>query len=378
MARLARNEYLDPQTIQIVHVTTRCVRRAFLCGSDPVSGNSYEHRREWIRERLEFLASVFAIDCLTFAIMSNHIHLILRSRPDIVRGWSDKEIAERWLRLCPPRKNGKPTTPSPSDVSMIVNDPRRVAELRLRLSDVSWWMRFTAQKIAQQANKEDHCTGRFWEGRYRAQLLLDEPSILACAIYVDLNPIRAAIAQSLVESEFTGAKARIDDLKDSMIEYSTAQQVEPDEVYSAGNRSCKRKMYKPKRTRRWERSQGRTSSGWLSPIEVSESSDPIGPDPSRCGRRASLKGFLTMSVVRYLELLDWTGRQVRTGKRGSIPETVAPILQQLGVEADDWIELAFQFGSLFKRAAGTSVALSAESNQRGLNWMQAPGSACFG
>ena len=85
MARLARCEYLDPQTIQNVHITSRCVRRAFLCGDDPFSGKSYEHRRKWIRERLEFLASIFAIVCLTFAVLSNHIHLILRSRPDIQR-----------------------------------------------------------------------------------------------------------------------------------------------------------------------------------------------------------------------------------------------------------------------------------------------------
>ena len=107
MSRLARGEYLDPQLIQIAHITTRCVRRAFLCGEDPLTGKCYEHRRQWIERRLEFLASVFAIDCLTFAVMSNHVHLILRTRPDIVRTWSDREIARRWLKACPPRKNGK-------------------------------------------------------------------------------------------------------------------------------------------------------------------------------------------------------------------------------------------------------------------------------
>ena len=73
MARLARREMIDPSEIQVCHAVSRCVRRAFLCGDDPVSGESYEHRRQWIRDRLEFLASVFGIDCLTYAIMSNHI-----------------------------------------------------------------------------------------------------------------------------------------------------------------------------------------------------------------------------------------------------------------------------------------------------------------
>ena len=57
MARQARGEYLNPSEVQIVHAVQRCVRRAFLCGRDPLSGESFEHRRQWIRERLEFLAS---------------------------------------------------------------------------------------------------------------------------------------------------------------------------------------------------------------------------------------------------------------------------------------------------------------------------------
>ena len=104
MARLARREMIDPSGVQVCHAIRRCVRRAFLCGDDPVSGESYEHRRQWIRNRLEFLASVFGIDCLTYAITSNHIHLILRSRPDMVATWSGEEVARRWLRLFPVRR----------------------------------------------------------------------------------------------------------------------------------------------------------------------------------------------------------------------------------------------------------------------------------
>ena len=85
MSRQARGEYLDPNEIQMVHTIQRCVRRAFLCGDDPLTGVSFEHRRMWIRERLEFLASVFGSDCLTYTVLSNHLHLVLRSRPDVVQ-----------------------------------------------------------------------------------------------------------------------------------------------------------------------------------------------------------------------------------------------------------------------------------------------------
>ena len=380
MSRLARQECLDPQTIQIAHVTSRCVRRAFLCGDDPYSGVNYEHRREWIRERLEFLASQFAVDCLTFTVMSNHIHLILRSRPDIVRGWSDQQVAERWLQICPPRKNGKPVEPVPSDLAMLTNDSRKIAELRIRLSDISWWMRLTCQKIAKQANVEDGCTGRFFEGRYKAQLLLDEASILACSIYVDLNPIRAAMAQSIEDSDFTGAKARVDDLKDS--DYQVLDPVKKTSVdVNSKTRKTKKQIRnskaKPKRTRRWERSSGRKQSGWMSPVEINESLDPAGTDASRCGRRASLKGFLTMSIGRYLELLDWTGRQLKSGKRGTIPANIAPILSRLNIKADRWFDLASRFNRLFKRAAGAPESLAVEASRRGQSWLQAPGASCF-
>ena len=366
MARLARGEYLDPQTIQIVHVTTRCVRRAFLCGNDPYSGKSYEHRRQWIRDRLEFLASIFAIDCLTYAVMNNHIHLVLRSRPDIVGTWSDQEVARRWLRLCPLRKDkdGQAAEPSEAELNMITGDPRRVAMLRIRLSDISWWMSRTAEKIARMANREDECTGRFWEGRYRAQLLLDEASLLACAIYVDLNPIRAALAETPEQAPFTGARDRIDDLRANQ---DKANRKKP----------CPNPHRSRKPDRRWERSRRRLHSGWMSPLQINEKDDPVGVDVSSCGRRASLKGFLSMPLVGYLELLDWTGRQLRNDKPGSIPDHLTPILQRLGIQGKSWCELVGKFGRLFKRAAGNAESISKEAHRRGQNWMQAPGVSCL-
>ena len=161
MPRQARGEILDPAEIQLVHCVQRCVRRAFLCGSDPLTGKSFEHRRQWMRSRLEFLASIFAIDCLTYTLMSNHVHLILRSRPDVVAAWSDQEVARRWLRLFPRRRepDGSPAEPNEAEVASLVNQPAVLAERRRRLSDISWWMKCSAENIARRANAEDECTG---------------------------------------------------------------------------------------------------------------------------------------------------------------------------------------------------------------------------
>ena len=164
MGRKARGEVMDPARIQIFHCIHRCVRRAFLCGDDPYSGVCYEHRRAWIRQRLEFLASIFAIDCLTYTVLSNHLHLVLRSRPDLVKTWSDQEVARRWLRLFPRRtnKDGTPAEPSPAEINSIVNDSEALAKRRRRLSDISWWARCTAENIARRSNREDEVTGHFW------------------------------------------------------------------------------------------------------------------------------------------------------------------------------------------------------------------------
>jgi REP element-mobilizing transposase RayT len=348
MARLARGETINPAKIQILHCIQRCVRRAFLCGKDPVTGQSFEHRRGWIRDRLQFLASIFGIDCLTYTILSNHAHIVLRSRPDVVASWSDKEVAQRWLRLHPKRrkKNGDPAEPSEPELNMIVNNPARLAELRLRLSDISCWMGRLAEYIARRSNAEDNCTGRFWQGRYRGDNLLDDAALLTCAMYVDLNPIRAAMAETPETSQFTGAKDRIDDLA------------------ARSDRSSDHD---------WQRAGAGQQSGWLSPIGIDEQKDELGPELDTTGRRASRKGFLSISLTDYLQLLDWTGRAIRADRRGSIPAHLAPILTRIGVNGEHWYELVTRFGKLFKRAAGSAENLAAEARRRGVRWLQGPG-----
>lgn len=334
MARSARKVSIAPSQIQIVHLWNRCVRRAFLCGQDPLTGKNFEHRRQWARERLEHLASIFAIDCITFAIMSNHTHQILRSRPDIARLWSEREVATRWLRISPRRDaKGNPKEPSESDINRILNSPGMIEKIRLRLSDVSWWMRYFSHYMAVRSNKEDEVSGHFWESRFGSELLADEASILTCMIYVDLNPIRAQLADSPETSDYTGAKERIDDLR---ISAGTTELGNEKLTLSSSQMTI----------HDWERvGKGNKHSGWLSPVEVHEASDPIGPDPEQGDRRASRKGAVAISLIRYLELLDWAGREIRADKRGSIPTHLLPILQRLGLTGKEVLSRMWQFAA---------------------------------
>ena len=164
MARVAREEVFAPDEVAIVHVMNRVVRRCFLLGVDDLTGKNYDHRKVWIDELFQRFAACFGIDLLAFAILSNHFHVVLRSRPDVVASWDDTEVARRWLRLCPVRKqkDGSPEEPNEAELNSIRKDPQRLAEIRLRLSDISWWMRLLCQRIATRANAEDDEPGKFW------------------------------------------------------------------------------------------------------------------------------------------------------------------------------------------------------------------------
>ena len=136
--------------------------------------------------------------------MSNHVHVVLHMHPGTANAWSSDEVASRWVRLFPA------STPElcPQKVAAIVENAELIAIYRIRLADVSWLMKCLSEPIARRANVEDKVTGRFWEGRFKSQLLLSEKSILAAMTYVDLNPVRANIAKGVSTSDNTSVKMR--------------------------------------------------------------------------------------------------------------------------------------------------------------------------
>ncbi len=383
MPRLPRNEQFDPKSVCICHLVQRCVRRAYLAGEDTVSGKNYEHRREWIRCRMERLASVFGVDVLTYAILSNHLHIVVRTRPDVIAGWSDSDVALRWLRVFPGRRiDEQLADPTTTDVEALANNAERIQEIRVRLSNPSWFMKALCEPIARLANKQDEATGHFWEGRFKSLAITDEAGLLACSMYVDLNPIRAAMAETPEESLHTSAYDRIKSLQGAMIPSAAAELVaiateeagrilrssSPDEVRKRNAAAKKRKGHSILR------------DAWLAPLTINERAKP-GPQSSKTGVRASDKGFLSLELRDYLTLLDWTGRQRGSVQRAEIPSDLETILKRIGIDGRMWVDLVWKFKKYFGRsgAAGSPQSLKAAAMLRNRSFARGQRSAteCF-
>jgi len=271
------------------HCTTRCVRRAFLCGKDRYTGQSFEHRKAWLENRFVELANVFAIGLAAYAVMSNHYHVVVRIDADRAKAWSNEEVLERWGQLFSVR--GDEST-------------ERIALYRERLISLSWFMRCINEPLARRSNEEDRCKGRFWEGRFDSQALLDESALIRCMTYVDLNPIRAAIASTPEASPHTAIQARIEGRDTGLLGFNDQQ----------------------------------------------------GPLPLR--------------RMEYFELVDWTGRQVRRGKRGTVAGELPPIIERLDYSGQQWQREMKYYGKWYARAVGGLASIENYCQYLGQKWLK--------
>ncbi|MDO6567538.1 transposase [Alteromonas sp. 1_MG-2023] len=285
------------------HCISRCVRQCYLCGVDQHSGKSYEHRRGWVERRLLNLAKVFSIDICAYAVMSNHVHVVLHVDKKKANAWNVKKVLTQWHQIHKgtllTQKYLKGEQLSESE-AQAVNDTATI--YRRRLFDISWFMRSLNEYIARAANKEDECTGRFWEGRFKSQALLNENALISCMAYVDLNPIRAKIANTPEHSKHTSIYCRLSSLK-----------------------------------------LNQQPAALLHFAHNSKTIDKKG---------------LPFDLIDYLELVDTTGRSIRDDKPGYIETACAPILSRIGMNNAAWHQLTTKFEELFTSAAGCEATMN--------------------
>lgn len=297
---MARRLLVDVSVTRYYHCISRCVRQAFLCGE------GREHRKQWLEDRLELLAANFAVSVCGFALMDNHLHLLVRLDPSVAEGWSDEEVARRWIAVYPPKTLDRD---DPETVRAWVanecRDAKRIAAYRQRLQDLGWFMKSLKEPLARMANKEDDCKGTFWESRYKSIAILDEEALLATCAYIDLNPVAAGIAALPETSPHTSVRQRVRHAK-SAGKLGALKEAARSSV--AGSRAAGRME----------------ESHWLCPLE------DLRAKGSR--REGMLDGF---SLGSYLLLVDYTSRLVRSGK-ARVSSEVAGILERLNTSAEFW------------------------------------------
>ena len=142
------------------HCISRCVRRAYLCGEDKYTEKSFAHRRQWVIERMHYLASIFNLDICAYAIMSNHYHLVLHVNELHNGELSNEQVCERWCQLYSKpvlveRCQGEQTSSAAENKAALAI----ISGWRGRLVDISWFMRCLNEFIARKANKEDAQAG---------------------------------------------------------------------------------------------------------------------------------------------------------------------------------------------------------------------------
>ena len=240
--------------------------------------------------------------------MSNHYHLVLKVCPEQLEKLSEEEIMDRWCALfkgpllIQRYRDGEDLKAfERKTVSDIVN------VWRSRLSSISWFMRCLNQPIAHQANREDKCTGKFWESRFTSQSLKSEEALLSCMAYVDLNPIRAGMADTPETSSYTSVRERLKP------EFDLQQAIDD-----------------------------QTECGDL--LDFTMPLKPLLPFENRLVNEPQT-GIL-FNFEEYLALVDWTGRIIRIDKRGHIDNALPPILNRLQITADQWRINTTQFEAI--------------------------------
>ena len=155
-----------------------------------------------------------------------------------------------------------------------------------------------------------------WESRYKSQALKTDHALLACMAYADLNPIRANLANTPENSDYTSIQERIKPKWD---------------LKKAIQRQVKQKSMLP------------LTDSNINNIKPSQLMTFAYPDTS------NKQTSLPFNLIDYLELVDWTGRIIREDKRGHIKQTTPPILERLEVNNKDWLLASNQFENIFNK-----------------------------
>jgi hypothetical protein len=321
-----RSRLVDPTLTRWYHCISRCVRRAFLLK------DGLHDRKDWLQQRMELLAKVFAVSVAGFSILDNHLHVLVRLDPDLMKDWSDEEVARRWGTLYPPRNRKRQIVPISSEwLQSKVSDPEWIAKTRKKLGSLSWYMKALKEPLARLANLEDDCDGAFFAARFKSIALLDVIALLQVCVYIDLNPLAAGIVCLPEKSPYTSITERVEHAWPNLTraDFEAALQGLVVEHLPSGEAE---------------------QTHWLCPLEDRRQQGAV--------REGMLEG---LSLPKYLLLVDHTARLFREGK-AQLDSAVAPIFDRLGTSADFWQHQLEQLKATFscRKVTGRVLASTKE------------------
>jgi REP element-mobilizing transposase RayT len=273
---------------------------------------------------------MFAIDVASYAIMTNHYHVLVRVNVEQAATWSFEEVIQHWSLLFQVPETIKDYLAGNLVESKDIQAVENTLEIyRERLTSISWFMRCLNEHVARQANLEDKCHGRFWEGRFKSQAILDETALINTMVYIDLNPIRAKIADTPESSEYTSIAERI------------AHRNLANDIKCAFHGKLMQFLD---------------------------------------GKGIQDTPHIPMHLTDYIELVDWTGRQIRPNKRGAISENAPPILTRLGIEQSNWLQNCLSLEKDFRQVIGSVATIEKFCQTIGQKWLQGISNCrrCFG
>ncbi|HAT09509.1 MAG TPA: hypothetical protein DCS97_02710 [Planctomycetes bacterium] len=208
-----RSWQMPAGTMGTYHVISRCTRRLWLLHGE------WAHRKDWFCELAGGLLECFRIDLHAYAVMANHVHMVLRPRPDRVTAMEAVAVAAAGHRAMPVRggHGNVAMATTPELLQRLSSATEWQREYRQRLSSISWFMRCLKQRISQRANAETGCSGHFWDARFLSVPLPDLAAVVGCMAYVDANPYRAKAVAFPERATYTSLRARMypDDIRDT-------------------------------------------------------------------------------------------------------------------------------------------------------------------
>ncbi len=288
MPRQPRHANCDLHQHTAFHIVSRCARQLHLFGG---SDRRRQRRKALFLAELERLATFTAVDVAGFAVMDNHIHLLLKVDVDGAHRWTPRQVAERWLALHPPR-NGRYRRLDVEEehITALCADTEKLESCREKLTSVSQFMKELKQEVAQKINALDQVTGPLWAGRFKCKAIENEAQLLATLAYIDLNPFAANTCEVPEAGQHTTLAARLHgpDARNT------------DKNARATNKATPHKA--PNRKRLLNETQG-----WWLPLEPASA--------SRADQRRCLIPKSDLCLKTYLSLLDATSRLIRPGKR---------------------------------------------------------------